>query len=67
LIDFDSLMTDKLSSNCFSMVRLMTVCYKGDGYLPIVKSLLNLPKMQVNEQEEVITVESISWFVFVFN
>jgi hypothetical protein len=44
----------------------MAACCENDDYLPIVKMLLNHPKIQVNEREEVIITESISWFHFVF-
>jgi hypothetical protein len=40
---------------------------ESDGYLPIVKMLLNHPKIEINQPNKVIIIESISWFLLVFN
>jgi hypothetical protein len=50
----------------------MLACCHGDDYLPIVKMLINHPKIEVNQQNEVITVEKfcvsnfLSLFVFLY-
>jgi hypothetical protein len=46
----------------------MIACGKSDesdDYLPIVKMLLNHPKIEINQPNKVIIIESLSWFLLV--
>jgi hypothetical protein len=39
----------------------MGACFRSDDYLPIVKILLHRSDIQVNQQNKVMIIESMSW------